>query len=85
MIASRFEFAGHRRMTAAHLITRVHQEVSTNLAGRTRQRRERTFPILHQPLRTSTIAINGAVQDFPPQIPATELEILTRLGFGSGH
>jgi hypothetical protein len=38
-----------------------------------------------RPLRTSTIAINGAVQDFPPQIPAAELEILTRLGFELGH
>ncbi|WFS11943.1 IS1634 family transposase [Rhodococcus aetherivorans] len=38
-----------------------------------------------RPLRTSTIAINGAVQDFPPQIPAAELEILTRLSFESGH
>ena len=38
-----------------------------------------------RPPRTSTIAINGAVQDVPPQIPAAELEILTRLGFESGH
>lgn len=38
-----------------------------------------------RPLRTSTIAINGAMQDFPPQIPAAEQEILTRLGFETGH
>jgi hypothetical protein len=38
-----------------------------------------------RPLRTSTIAINGAVQDFPPQIPAAEQEILTHLGFETGH
>ena len=38
-----------------------------------------------RPLRTSTIAINGAVQDFPPQIPAAEQEILSRLGFETGY
>ena len=38
-----------------------------------------------RPLRTSTIAINGAVQDFPPQIPAAEQEILSRLGLETGY
>ncbi|NLE81931.1 MAG: IS1634 family transposase [Rhodococcus sp.] len=38
-----------------------------------------------RPLRTSTIAINGAVQDFPPQIPVAEQEILSRLGFETGY
>lgn len=36
-----------------------------------------------RPLRTSTIVINGALQDFPPQIPPAELEILTHFGFES--
>ncbi|MGW5301711.1 IS1634 family transposase [Rhodococcus aetherivorans] len=38
-----------------------------------------------RPLRTSTIAINGAIQNFPPQIPAAEQELLARLGFETGH
>ena len=38
-----------------------------------------------RPLRTSTIAINGVTEDFPPVIPPAEQEILARLGFGSGH
>ncbi|EME58175.1 transposase, IS4 family protein [Rhodococcus ruber BKS 20-38] len=38
-----------------------------------------------RPLRTSTIAINAAVQDFPPQIPAADQEILSRLGFEAGY
>lgn len=38
-----------------------------------------------RPLRTSTIAINGAVQDFPPQIPGAEQESLSGLGFKTGY
>ncbi|NCL75982.1 hypothetical protein AIIKEEIJ_03453 [Rhodococcus sp. YH1] len=38
-----------------------------------------------RPLRTSTIAVNAAVQDFPPQIPAADQEILSRLGFEAGY
>lgn len=33
-----------------------------------------------RPLRSSTIAINGATQTFPPEIPAPQRKILTDLG-----
>lgn len=33
-----------------------------------------------RPLRTSTIAINGATRTFPLEIPRAQGEILTRLG-----
>ncbi|MGV9949767.1 hypothetical protein [Rhodococcus aetherivorans] len=36
-------------------------------------------------LRTSTIAINAAAQDLPPQIPVADQEILSRLGFEAGY
>jgi Transposase DDE domain len=39
-----------------------------------------------RPLRSATIAINGAIETFPPQIPAPQQEILTRLGIPEpGH
>jgi hypothetical protein len=39
-----------------------------------------------RPLRSATIAINGAVETFPPEIPAPQQEILTRLGIPEpGH
>ena len=38
-----------------------------------------------RPLRTSTIVINGVTEDFPPEIPPTQHEILARLGLDSGH
>ncbi|TGD83736.1 IS1634 family transposase [Mycolicibacterium sp. CH28] len=39
-----------------------------------------------RPLRSATIAINGASQTFPPEIPATQQEILTTLGIPKpGH
>ena len=33
-----------------------------------------------RPLRSATIAINGATQTFPPEIPAHKRKILTNLG-----
>jgi transposase len=33
-----------------------------------------------RPLRSATIAINGATATFPPEIPAPQREILTSLG-----
>ena len=36
---------------------------------------------LLRPLRSATIAINGATQTFPPEIPDAESKILTNLGF----
>jgi hypothetical protein len=39
-----------------------------------------------RPLRSATIAINGATETFPPEIPAAQQEILTALGMPkSGH
>ncbi|MEU2002271.1 IS1634 family transposase, partial [Rhodococcus sp. NPDC019627] len=38
-----------------------------------------------RPLRTSTIAINGVTEDFPPVIPPDEREILALLGLEAGH
>lgn len=38
-----------------------------------------------RPLRTSTIDINGVTEDFPPQVPPAQREILTRLGLETGH
>jgi hypothetical protein len=39
-----------------------------------------------RPLRSATIAINGAVETFPPEIPASQQEILSRLGIPEpGH
>ena len=38
-----------------------------------------------RPLRSSTIEINGVIEDFPPQIPPGQGEILGRLGCEVGH
>ncbi len=38
-----------------------------------------------RPLRTATITINGATESFPPEIPATQAEILDRLRRGPGY
>lgn len=38
-----------------------------------------------RPLRTSTIVINGVTEDFPPEIPPAQHEILAKLGLGVGH
>ena len=39
-----------------------------------------------RPLRSATIAINGATETFPPQVPAAQQEILTALGIPKpGH
>jgi hypothetical protein len=39
-----------------------------------------------RPLRSATIAINGAIETFPPQVPAAQQEILTALGIPKpGH
>ena len=38
-----------------------------------------------RPLRTSTIAINGVTESFPPHIPNPQSEILNALGFKTGH
>lgn len=38
-----------------------------------------------RPLRSATIAINGATQTFPPAIPAAQRKILTNLGFKPGY
>ena len=38
-----------------------------------------------RPLRSATIAINGATQTFPPEIPDAESKILTNLGFNPGY
>ena len=40
---------------------------------------------LLRPLRSATIAINGATQTFPPEIPDAESKILTNLGFNPGY
>lgn len=40
---------------------------------------------LLRPLRSATIAINGATQTFPPEIPDAESKILTDLGFNPGY
>jgi hypothetical protein len=36
-------------------------------------------------LRSATIIINGAQQDFPPEIPETQRKLLTHLGFKPGY
>jgi hypothetical protein len=39
-----------------------------------------------RPLRSATIAINGATETFPPEVPAAQQEILTALGIPKpGH
>jgi DDE family transposase len=38
-----------------------------------------------RPLRSATIIINGAQQDFPPEIPEAQRKILTHLGFKPGY
>jgi Transposase DDE domain len=38
-----------------------------------------------RPLRSATIVINGAQQDFPPEIPQAQRKILTHLGFKPGY
>jgi Transposase DDE domain len=38
-----------------------------------------------RPLRSATIVINGAQQDFPPEIPEAQRKILTHLGFKPGY
>lgn len=38
-----------------------------------------------RPLRTSTIAINGVTEDFPPEIPPAQREILARIDLETGH
>ncbi|GAA4407099.1 hypothetical protein GCM10023147_50990 [Tsukamurella soli] len=38
-----------------------------------------------RPLRSATVAINGATQTFPPQIPGSQAEILAQLGVGPTH
>jgi len=38
-----------------------------------------------RPLRSATITINGTTQTFPPEIPQTQREILTHLGFKPGY
>ncbi|MTD15432.1 IS1634 family transposase [Nakamurella sp. YIM 132087] len=38
-----------------------------------------------RPLRTATIEINGAIQDFPPRIPPAQQQILTALQPDPGH
>lgn len=38
-----------------------------------------------RPMRTATIAVNGATQTFPPEVPAPQREIPTHLGFRPGY
>ncbi len=38
-----------------------------------------------RPLRTSAIVINGVTETFPPEIPSTQRDILTRLGITPGY
>lgn len=38
-----------------------------------------------RPLRTSTITINGTTENFPPEIPAAQREIIARLGIKTAY
>jgi Transposase DDE domain len=38
-----------------------------------------------RPLRSATIVINGAQQDFPPEIPGPQRKLLTHLGYTPGY
>src|SRR5690625_4513044 len=38
-----------------------------------------------RPLRSATITINGATQTFPPDIPAPQRDILTKLGINMAY
>ncbi len=38
-----------------------------------------------RPRRTSAIVINGVTETFPPEIPSTQRDILTRLGITPGY
>ena len=38
-----------------------------------------------RPLRSATIAINGATETFPPEVPAAKRDILTKLGINMAY
>lgn len=62
--------------TALAVARRIQNQTGLAIANVIRQLR---------PLRTSTITINGTTENFPPQIPAAQREIIARLGIKTAY
>jgi hypothetical protein len=62
--------------TALAVARRIQNQTGLAIANVIRQLR---------PLRTSTITINGTTEDFPPEIPAAQREIIARLGIKTAY
>jgi len=62
--------------TALAVARRIQNQTGLAIANVIRQLR---------PLRTSTITINGTTENFPPEIPAAQREIITRLGIKTAY
>ena len=62
--------------TALAVARRIQNQTGLAIANVIRQLR---------PLRTSTITINGTTENFPPEIPAAQREIIARLGIKTAY
>jgi Transposase DDE domain len=62
--------------TALAVARRIQNQTGLAIANFIRQLR---------PLRTSTITINGTTENFPPEIPAAQREIIARLGIKTAY
>lgn len=62
--------------TALAVARRIQNQTGLAIANVIRQLR---------PLRTSTITINGTTENFPPEIPAAQREIIARLGLKTAY
>jgi hypothetical protein len=62
--------------TALAVARRIQNQTGLAIANLIRQLR---------PLRTSTITINGTTENFPPEIPAAQREIIARLGIKTAY